>query len=160
FDTRIKAVVSCCGYDSFAKYKAGDLTGWSHEGYMPRIASAYGKDPRKMPFDFHEVVGALAPRALLTVAPVHDANFDVAGVRVVLVSAVKVYGLLVAADKLQAVSPGGGHDFPNDARGSAYAFLEHHLRPAETAPAELKPRTPEEEHATLRVTPGFRIELV
>jgi predicted dienelactone hydrolase len=29
FDTRIKAVVSSCGFNSFFAYNGGDLTGWS-----------------------------------------------------------------------------------------------------------------------------------
>ncbi len=57
-----KVMVTSCGFNTFAKYKEGDLTGWSHDGYMPRIAALYGADPTKMPFDFPEVLGALAPR--------------------------------------------------------------------------------------------------
>ena len=39
FDPRIEAAVSCCGFTSFPKYYKGDLTGWSSDKYMPRIAS-------------------------------------------------------------------------------------------------------------------------
>ena len=46
FDERLKVVVTSCGFNSFRKYFGGDLTGWSHNGYMPRLASAYGKDPK------------------------------------------------------------------------------------------------------------------
>ena len=59
FDPRFKAVITSCGFNSFFKYCGGDLTGWSHAGYMPRIASVYGKDPKQMPFDFTEVLAAL-----------------------------------------------------------------------------------------------------
>ena len=77
FDPRIKAVVTSCGFTSFAKYKGGDLTGWSHKGYMPRIAEIYGKDPQRMPFDFTEVLAALAPRPVFINAPLGDDNFNV-----------------------------------------------------------------------------------
>ena len=81
FDTRIRAIVTSCGFNSFAKYMKGDLTGWSHKGYMPRIASEYGKDPARMPFDFPGVLAALAPRPVFINAPLNDANFEVSGVR-------------------------------------------------------------------------------
>ena len=46
FDTRLKVLVSSCGFNSFFKYYGGDLTGWSHKGYMPRIAEVYEKTGR------------------------------------------------------------------------------------------------------------------
>ena len=80
FDKRIKAVVTSCGFNSFYKYYEGDLTGWSHKGYMPRIATVYEKDPSKMPFDFTGVLGAISPRAIFINAPLKDSNFEVSGV--------------------------------------------------------------------------------
>jgi len=124
FDDRVKAVVSSCGFNSFAKYAGGDLAGWSHAGYMPRIASLYGKDPRKMPFDFTEVLAALAPRPVFINAPLRDSNFEVSGVRDCLAAAGPVYALLGAADKLVAVHPDAGHDFPPAVRTAAYEFLD------------------------------------
>ena len=38
FDPRIKAIVSNCGFNTFPKYYGGNLKGWTHKGYMPRIA--------------------------------------------------------------------------------------------------------------------------
>ena len=48
FDQRIKAAVSNCGFTSFPKYYGGNLTGWSHKGYMPRIETAYAKRPPRV----------------------------------------------------------------------------------------------------------------
>src|SRR5262249_44916731 len=39
FDTRIKALVSNCGFTRFHKYYDGKLAGWTSARYMPRIAS-------------------------------------------------------------------------------------------------------------------------
>ncbi len=33
------------------------------------------KDPKKLPFDFTEIIAALAPRPFFANAPVHDDNF-------------------------------------------------------------------------------------
>src|SRR5258706_11819395 len=128
FDQRIKAAVSSCGFTSFAKYYGGNLTGWSSDKYMPRIASVYGKDPAKMPFDFPEVLAAIAPRAVLAVAPLRDANFEVGGVKDCIAAAGAVYELLGAKDKLGALYPDSAHEFTDDSRKTAYEFLDAHLK--------------------------------
>jgi dienelactone hydrolase len=127
FDERVKCVVSNCGFCSFPTYMKGDLTGWSHDGYMPRIRTKYDRSPAKMPWDFPEAVAALAPRAFLASAPVNDDNFDVGGVKDCLTAAAPVYELLGAKVKLRGVYPAGGHDFPDDARKAAYEWLDRWL---------------------------------
>ena len=128
FDTRVKAMVSSCGFTSFSKYKGGDLTGWTHKGYMPRIAEVFGKEPSRMPFDFADAIGALAPRAFFTNSPLGDANFDVSGVRDCIQAAGSTYEEMGVSDRLVAVHPDAGHDFPPDVRSEAYAFIDRHLR--------------------------------
>ena len=127
FDTRIKAVVTSCGFTSFYKYYFGDLTGWSHKGYMPRIATVYEKNPSKMPFDFTEILGAVAPRAIFINAPIHDSNFEISGVYDCVNTAKPVYELLKARDKLIMINPDAPHDFPPEARIAAYQFLDREL---------------------------------
>jgi dienelactone hydrolase len=129
FDERIAAVVSSCGFTSFAKYKGGDLTGWSHRGYMPLIASAYGKDPAKMPFEFSEVLAAIAPRALFINAPTHDSNFEISGVDDSVKAASAVYTRIFARpDALVVEHPDSAHDFPVAVRSQSYEFLDLHLK--------------------------------
>ena len=129
FDGRIRAVVSNCGFTAFPKYYGGNLTGWSSEKYMPRIAGVYGKDPKRMPFDFGEVLAAIAPRGVLAIAPVRDANFEVSGVKDCVVAAAPVFRLLGAKERLVAEHPDCGHEFPREMRERAYAFLDRQLRP-------------------------------
>jgi acetyl esterase/lipase len=128
FDTRIKALVSNCGFTSFPSYYRGDLRGWTSARYMPRIAADFGLDPRRVPFDFPEVVAALAPRAFLAIAPLHDDNFEVSGVRDCVAAARPVYRLLGAADRLAAAYPDCGHDFPPESRRAAYDWLDRWLK--------------------------------
>jgi dienelactone hydrolase len=128
FDTRLKVMVSSCGFNSFFKYYGGDLKGWSHKGYMPRIADMYGKDPNQMPFDFAELVAALAPRAFFVNAPINDSNFELSGVKDCIDAAAPVYALLRAKHRLVAVYPDAEHDFPLDAREAAYAFVDEVLK--------------------------------
>jgi len=128
FDERIQVVVTSCGFNSFFKYYGGDLTGWSHAGYMPRIATVYDKDPARMPFDFTEILAALAPRPVFINAPLYDDNFEVSGVWDCVEAAQPVYALFQASAHLKAVHPDCGHDFPPEVREAAYAFVDQTLR--------------------------------
>jgi dienelactone hydrolase len=127
FDQRIKAVVTCCGFTTFEKYMGGDLRGWSGPRYMPRIATEYEFSPDRVPFDFTEVIAAIAPRAVFIVAPLDDDNFAVEGVRDVVTAAQPVFTLLGQPQRLRVVYPDCGHDFPESARVEAYAFLAETL---------------------------------
>jgi len=124
FDQRLKVVVSSSGFDSFHDYMGGKLAGWCQTCYMPRIAAVYEKDPAKLPFDFPEVLAALAPRHLYIHAPLGDTNFKIASVRRCIQAALPVYGLLGAANHLVAACPEGGHGFPPAAREDAYEFID------------------------------------
>lgn len=119
FDRRIAAVVTSCGFTSFAKYYGGDLTGWSHKGYMPRIATVYGKSPARMPFDFGDVLAAIAPRPIFVNAPLGDANFDYTGAD----DCVRQSGHAA----IEVAHPDCEHDFPPEVRARAYEFLEERL---------------------------------
>ncbi|MFW5867069.1 MAG: alpha/beta hydrolase [Armatimonadota bacterium] len=122
FDDRIRAIVSSCGFGSFHRYDGGYLKGWSHDGYMPRIATEYHRDPEQMPFDFTEALGAMAPRHVFINAPVAD-SFTLEAVTDCLEAARPVYALHDATDRLVAAHPDCGHDFPGNIREEAYVFL-------------------------------------
>jgi len=130
FDQRIKAIVSSCGFNVFAKHNGGDIRAWSSRYYMPLIKTRYGDDPKKVPFDFTEVLAALAPRPVFANAPLHDQpDFEVSGVRDCFAAAMPVYTQIFdAKDHLQARHPDTGHRFPPTERQAAYAFLDKHLR--------------------------------
>lgn len=124
FDERLKAMVSSCGFTSFPKYKGGDLTTWSSKAYMPWVAKRYGADPARMPFDFTDLIASLAPRGIFISAPLHDDNFEVSGVRDCVQAATPAYEMLGAEDRLVAVYPDAGHDFPMNEREAAYSFID------------------------------------
>ena len=127
FDDRIGALVSCCGFTRFHKYYAGNLRGWTSTRYMPRIETEYHSNPDEVPFDFTEIVASFAPRAFFACSPLHDSNFDVSGVVDVMRSAKPIYDLYHCPDNLQVVYPDSAHDFPDEARETAYRFLDQHL---------------------------------
>ncbi|WZO96764.1 alpha/beta fold hydrolase [Isosphaeraceae bacterium EP7] len=124
FEPRIAAIVSSSGFNSFPQYYKGNITGWSHKGYMPRLKEDYDLDLTRVPFDFPELVGALAPRPFFTNSPTHDDNFEVQGVRDCIEAAGPIYALLGAPDSLVAAYPDAEHDFPDATRLTAYEFLD------------------------------------
>jgi dienelactone hydrolase len=128
FDDRIKAVATSCGFNAFTHYDGGDVSGWSHKGYMPRLRDVYRLELAKIPFDFPELLGALAPRAVFINAPTGDDNFPVAGVKVCVEAARPVYALLGRPDALWVQYPEAGHDFPDAVRTSIYEGLEAALK--------------------------------
>ena len=130
YEPRIKAIVSNCGFTRFHRYYGGNLKGWTSARYFPRIATEFGGDPDAVPFDFPALVAALAPRPFLASSPLHDANFDVTGVKECIAAARPVYALLGAEDALQANYPDVGHAFPAEVRQVAYDFLDKHLKTA------------------------------
>jgi dienelactone hydrolase/outer membrane protein assembly factor BamB len=130
FDSRVRAVVSSCGFNVFAKHNKGDVRAWSSKDYMPRIKTVYGDNPTKIPFDFTEVLAALAPRPVFANAPLHDApDFEVSGVKDCFTAAIPVYrNIFNAEDRLVVRHPDAGHAFPAAERHVAYAFLDRYLR--------------------------------
>jgi hypothetical protein len=95
---------------------------------MPAIRDAYKLDAKAIPFDFYEVVAALAPRPFLSCSPLKDSNFDVEGVRKAVPEANKIYQLMGAPDALQVRHPDCPHDFPPEEREAAYRFLDRQLK--------------------------------
>jgi dienelactone hydrolase len=125
FEPRLRAIVSSCGFTRFPK---DDMPSWTGKSYMPRIASAYNNDARQVPFDFPELIAALAPRPFLACAATRDDDFDVTGVRETIEAAGWIYDVFQQPDHLRAVYPDAGHSFPPAARQAAWAFLDEQLK--------------------------------
>jgi len=128
FDGRIAAVVSSCGFTSFARYKDGNLTDWASPRMMPRVRDVFQNDPSKIPFDFAELLGTLVPRPVFVSAPLHDKVMVVEGVKSAIAGASAVYDLRRAGKSLQASYPDSGRDFTAAARAEAYDWLDQRLK--------------------------------
>ena len=132
FDPRIKVIVSSCGLDSYRDYKGGDPKhwqpeqGWCQTRYMPRLANYAGRLP-DIPFDFPELIGALAPRVVFLSAPLRDSNFQWESVDRVAASAREVFALHESPQNLIVAHPDSEHDFPDEMRERAYGLFDRHL---------------------------------
>jgi dienelactone hydrolase len=126
FDERVKVVVTSCGLDSYRDYMDGNIKGWTSTRYMPKLLDY---PLTEIPFDFHEMIGALAPRTCFISAPYGDANFKWKSVDAVAAAARKAYELYGASDWLIVRHPDCGHRFPPEVRKEAYQMIEQVLRP-------------------------------
>lgn len=133
FDERLTAIASSCGLDLFVDYYGGrpevwqEEKGWCQVRYMPRLL-AYAGRLDDIPFDFAELVAALAPRACFISAPIRDGNFRHDSVARLTAAARDVYALHGARDALVVRHPDVDHDFPEAMRHEAYAMLTRTLR--------------------------------
>jgi len=167
FDERVKVIVSCCGWCPFHDYYAGDIKGWTSDRYMPRLRDDFGLNPDKVPFDFYELVAALAPRTFVSVSPLRDANFDVNGVKKAMPVAGSIYALLNSRAELILLTPDCEHDFPMDMRMQSYGVMDRVLKhtpdPFEPDYAEELPRiparSPAEALTSFQVADGFEMQL-
>ncbi len=128
FDERVRAVVSSCGFTGFrwnrqgSSGPAGDVSDWTGPRYMPRIREQFHSRAENMPWDFTDVLAAIAPRPTFINAPVQDC-FSMVGVQAT------IQAVLAAAPeaRIEAHYPDCGHAFPTPVRQAAYEFLEQAL---------------------------------
>lgn len=133
FDSRITVLASSCGFDSYLHYYDGTERnwyfgkGWCQIRYMPRLSNYRGK-LEEIPFDFHELLGALAPRPFFVNAPLHDGNFRWKSVDECANAARPVYELLGGKGNLIIQHPDCDHNFPDELREAAYEVIDSVLR--------------------------------
>lgn len=133
FDDRIQAVVTSCGLDSYLDYMHGaekvwlPEAGWCQTRYMPRLAD-YRNRLEEIPFDFSEMIGALAPRHVLIAAPLGDSNFRSDSVDRLAAAAQAVFDLYHKPGNLQVEHPDCAHDFPDEMRNRAYELFDAVLK--------------------------------
>jgi len=133
FEPRLKVVVSSCGLDSYLDYYNGDEKnwmperGWVQTRYMLKLGNYKGR-LKEIPFDFHEMIGALAPRHVFIVAPLKDSNFKHDSVDRIVAAAKPVFRLLGGEDRLKVTHPDCQHDFPNESRAEAYKLIDTVLK--------------------------------
>lgn len=133
FEPRITVVVSSCGFDSYLDYYDGNESrwyfgqGWCQIRYMPLLSNYRGRLD-EIPFDFPELLGALAPRPCFVNAPLHDSNFRWKSVDACAAAAAPVYDLLGGSGKLIIRHPDCDHNFPDEMREEAYRVIGSVLR--------------------------------
>ena len=129
FDDRLKVIVSSCGLDSYVDYFEGNPKnwdpekGWCQTRYMRKLADYKGR-LADIPFDFPEMIGALAPRHTLIIAPTKDSNFRADSVDRIINAARPIFKLHGHENRLRLEHPDCGHDFPPEMRETAYRLFD------------------------------------
>jgi len=124
-EERIQCAVANCGPTSF-RCNPG-RTHWSRDGwyiYFPKLRSLF-LEGKPAPFDFHELIASIAPRAFLGVSTLREPSFDgqehLPGM---FIRIHEVYELCDAAGKVAHYMHNGGHGFSRHSRELAYGWLE------------------------------------
>ena len=94
---------------------------------MLKLAEYKGR-LEEIPFDFHEMIGALAPRHVLIIAPTMDHNFRADSVDRIVEAAKDIYQLYGTPDRLRVIHPECGHDFPPEMQEEAFRLFDAVLR--------------------------------
>ncbi len=108
-DPRVKGVVAVNGITPLrmdtAEKGTGGIARWSVERpLLPRLAFFIGHEAQ-IPYDFQDILGAIAPRPVVVVAPELDRDVVHADVHAALEAARKVYALYQATNNLMVDEP-------------------------------------------------------
>jgi len=143
-DPRIKSVVSISGFTPMrtdtADRGTGGLARYSEErALLPRLGFFVGSEGR-VPYDFDEVIAAIAPRSVLVVEPTMDRATTPADVRQAVTRARKVYDLFSAPDKLTLQEPADYTRLTNATQDAAVRWMNQIHSPA-PVPVSAAPAT-------------------
>jgi dienelactone hydrolase len=108
-DQRVKGVVSIAGFTPMrldaAERGAGGVARYSiQKDLIPRLGFFVGHETR-IPYDFHELLAAIAPRPVLVVQPQLDRDAHPRDVRTAVEEARKIYALYGASGRLAIEEP-------------------------------------------------------
>jgi pimeloyl-ACP methyl ester carboxylesterase len=108
-DPRVQAVVSISGFTPWRidtrERGTGGIARYSHERpLLPRLGLFIGRE-KEIPYDYDDLIAALAPRPVLIVQPTMDRDATPADVRTAVETARKTYAQQNAADKLTLHEP-------------------------------------------------------
>ncbi|HEX3355443.1 MAG TPA: alpha/beta fold hydrolase [Tepidisphaeraceae bacterium] len=130
-DDRVKGVVSICGFtpmrsDSADKGMGGISRYVQEHALLPRVGFFIGKESR-IPYDFNELLGVVAPRPVMVVQPTLDRDANVADVKSAVEQARKVYDLYHAGDKLSLDEPWDYNRLPEKTQDRIIAWMKTNL---------------------------------
>jgi dienelactone hydrolase len=131
-DDRIAGAISVAGFTPMRTNTPDrgteGIKAWSHlHGLMPRLGFFIGHENR-IPYDFHEVLGCIAPRPVLVIAPLIDKDAHHEDVVKCIDEADKIYGLYGSTGKINLFSPNDINRFSPEMRNKMYGWLAELLK--------------------------------
>ncbi len=127
-DDRIAGAVSIAGFTPMrletAEKGTGGVARWAQWlPLQPRLGAFVGAEAR-IPYDYHEVLAAIAPRPVLVVTPRVDNQSTLADVRQCVGEAGKAFALLNASDRIVLEEYDGYNQFSPALKQQAVARLK------------------------------------
>jgi pimeloyl-ACP methyl ester carboxylesterase len=131
-DARVKGVVSLCGFTPMrsdsAEKGTGGIARYSHEHpLVPRLGFFIGQEDR-IPYDFDELIGAIAPRPVYIFQPQLDRDATPADVHSAIDRAKKVYDFYEADDKLMLDEPWDYNRLPTASQDRIIQWMTDNMR--------------------------------
>ncbi|KPK51968.1 MAG: hypothetical protein AMJ59_27330 [Gammaproteobacteria bacterium SG8_31] len=131
-DQRIKGVVSIAGFTPMrtdtADTGTGGIARFSHErGLIPRLGFFVDNEAR-IPYDYDELIAAIAPRPVMIVAPQFDRDANPADVRTSVERARAVYEIYGAGGALELREPWDYARLPASAQDAIIAWMKATLK--------------------------------
>jgi hypothetical protein len=106
----------------------GGIARYSHEhSLIPRLGFFAGHEAQ-IPYDFPELLAAIAPRPVMVMQPELDRDATPADVHTAVDQARKVYSLYGAADKLALYEPWDYNRLPEKSQDHLIAWMSATLR--------------------------------
>ena len=130
-DPRVKGVVAVSGFTPMrtdtATRGTGGIARFSHERpVIPRLGLFIGRE-KDIPYDYDELIAAIAPRPVLVVQPSMDRDATPADVHAAVERARHIYSLYSAADKLALDEPNDYQRLPAATQDRALDWLRNQL---------------------------------
>ena len=132
-DERIAGLVSVSGFtpmrtDSKDNGREG-IKAFSHlHGLIPRLGFFVGNEDR-IPYDYQEILGSIAPRPVLLIAPQLDQTANLRDIRASVSEAEKIYKLLGAPDQLVLNTPDDFNRFSDEMKEIIYDWSRKLMKP-------------------------------
>lgn len=126
-DDRIAGTISVAGFTPLRNNNRATegIRAYSHlHGLLPRLGFFVGNEAR-IPFDFHDLIGAIAPRPLFIVAPKHDWNASPIHIEKAVLESEKIYNLYSHPKKIQLLQPDSDNRFSIEIQQAIYEWIKH-----------------------------------
>ncbi len=131
-DDRIAGVATVAGFTPMRldtpEKGTGGIRRFSHlHGLIPRLGFFVGEEER-IPYDFHEIMAAVAPRPVYVISPSWDRFSNVEDVRKCINEVQKVYNLYESEQNLELVVPEDYNRFSPEMQQLVIHWLDKQIR--------------------------------
>lgn len=132
-DDRVAGLVSVSGFTPMRTASKDNgsegIKAFSHlHGLIPRLGFFVGNEDR-IPFDYQDILGSIAPRPVLLIAPKLDQTANLKDIRASFTEAGKIYKLLGASNQLILNSPDDFNRFTEQMQKTIYDWAGKLMTP-------------------------------